>query len=57
MHYSPKFLHYVGVYNNLMMIFCYRWGAYPKCDSPSILIENMLKHIALQHPVSISYIY
>ncbi|XP_018565651.1 sphingomyelin phosphodiesterase-like [Anoplophora glabripennis] len=32
-----------------------RWGAYEKCDSPKILIENMLKSIATEHP-DIDYI-
>ncbi|CAH1158391.1 unnamed protein product [Phyllotreta striolata] len=32
-----------------------RWGSYAKCDSPKILIENMLEFIALQHP-DIDYI-
>ncbi|KAJ8986281.1 hypothetical protein NQ317_009991 [Molorchus minor] len=32
-----------------------RWGSYHKCDSPKILIENMLKNIALEHP-DIDYI-
>ncbi|KAJ8923617.1 hypothetical protein NQ315_010196 [Exocentrus adspersus] len=32
-----------------------RWGSYDKCDSPRILIENMLQHIALEHP-DIDYI-
>lgn len=27
-----------------------KWGAYAKCDSPKILIDNMLKHINEQHP-------
>ncbi|KAK9870012.1 hypothetical protein WA026_006107 [Henosepilachna vigintioctopunctata] len=31
-------------------IFAGKWGAYAKCDSPRILIENMLKHITEQHP-------
>ncbi|XP_072401672.1 sphingomyelin phosphodiesterase-like [Diabrotica undecimpunctata] len=32
-----------------------RWGSYNKCDSPKILIEHMLNHIALEHP-DIDYI-
>ncbi|CAH1103351.1 unnamed protein product [Psylliodes chrysocephalus] len=32
-----------------------RWGSYNKCDSPRILIENMLKFISLEHP-DIDYI-
>ncbi|VEN39485.1 unnamed protein product [Callosobruchus maculatus] len=27
-----------------------RWGTYGKCDAPSILLENMLEHIVLEHP-------
>ncbi|KAF7278427.1 hypothetical protein GWI33_008461 [Rhynchophorus ferrugineus] len=27
-----------------------RWGSYEKCDAPKILLENMLNHIALEHP-------
>ncbi|KAL3267397.1 hypothetical protein HHI36_011526 [Cryptolaemus montrouzieri] len=27
-----------------------KWGAYAKCDTPRILLENMLEHISEQHP-------
>lgn len=27
-----------------------RWGSYQKCDAPRSLLENMLNHIALEHP-------
>ena len=29
-----------------------RWGDYRDCDSPRSLVENMLRHISLHHPVS-----
>ncbi|RZC38634.1 sphingomyelin phosphodiesterase-like [Asbolus verrucosus] len=32
-----------------------KWGSYKKCDSPKILIQNMLKSIAEEHP-DIDYI-
>ncbi|XP_019869061.1 sphingomyelin phosphodiesterase [Aethina tumida] len=37
------------------MIPAGRWGAYRSCDSPGIIIENMLTHIAKEHP-DIDYI-
>ncbi|XP_050298661.1 sphingomyelin phosphodiesterase-like isoform X2 [Anthonomus grandis grandis] len=32
-----------------------KWGSYEKCDAPKALLEDMLEHIALQHP-NIDYI-
>lgn len=29
-----------------------KWGSYEKCDAPKTLIDNMLKSIAEEHPVS-----
>lgn len=32
-------------------IYAGKWGSYEKCDSPRILLENLLSHIAEEHPV------
>jgi sphingomyelin phosphodiesterase len=65
-HYDPDYV--VGSVSNCEEPLCCRststpslkedvvpagkWGSYKKCDSPRILIENMLKSIAEEHPVS-----
>ncbi|XP_056645510.1 sphingomyelin phosphodiesterase-like isoform X1 [Diorhabda sublineata] len=40
---------------NISILPAGRWGSYNKCDSPKLLIENMLKHIVSEHP-DIDYI-
>ncbi|XP_068906860.1 sphingomyelin phosphodiesterase-like [Tenebrio molitor] len=63
-HYDPDYV--VGSVSNCEEPLCCRststpslkedvvpagkWGSYKKCDSPRILIENMLKSIAEEHP-------
>lgn len=41
--------------NNATVVPAGRWGAYDNCDSPQVLIENMLQNIAKEHP-DIDYI-